>query len=78
MLDLNNDKDLKKLREAISSEEGQLIIDFIKHYFNELDFKIIDKTQPMDEIGHRFLVIYEIKEKLNSLLELFDKYTLNN
>jgi len=67
-IDTNDEEQLEKLNEAINSDEGQLILEYIKQELSELDYENIDDTLTNEQAGQEFKVIKKIKKFFNELL----------
>ena len=73
MIDLNNDKYRKKLRDAVASDQGQLIIEYLKNEMMQYDFEnIATENRENKEIGMDFKVYKNINTYFKSILSIFD------
>ena len=67
MIDLNDTDYLKKLRKSANSEDGQIVLEYLKYCFDKKEFTL-DKSKNYSEIGMDFAVCYNIKEELKKIL----------
>jgi hypothetical protein len=67
-IDSNDIEQLNKLQDAVNSDEGQLIINYIKQELAELDYTSINDDAPNEQVGQEFKVIKKIKEFFDELL----------
>ena len=74
MTDLNNHTYLKKLGDAANSEEGMLIIEFLKNEESKLKYEDIDLDLPPDQLAIEFKKMRAVKEFINTKLKIL----LNN
>lgn len=68
MIDLNDKVYLDKLKKAVSSNEGRIIIEYLKLKLGEVDYSLIKRDKPFEEIGRDFAVCYNIKEELGKMI----------
>lgn len=75
MIDLNSDEYLQKLSKAAASEQGQIIIEFLKYEAKEFDYDNFKKEDFKDfsTLGMEFLVKYEINQYFKTVLSRLDK-----
>lgn len=70
-VDINDEEYLKKLRKAVASEEGQIVIDFIKSKVDEIKYDNIQEDRPDNEVGQDFKVYKRINDFINGILGYF-------
>ena len=71
--DIYNDRVyLQKLKKAVASNDGKVIVDYIRFKLSEFDYKDIDATKTFNEIGQEFLAIKTAREKLEKILSFLD------
>jgi len=68
MIDINDDEQVANLKEAINSDEGQLIMEYFNQVLADQDFMEIDESAPNEIVGQEFKVMKKIKQFLNELL----------
>ncbi|MFH1052763.1 MAG: hypothetical protein V1779_17725 [bacterium] len=74
MIDINNPKYIADLRDAVASDQGQLIIEYLKNEQKQYDFEnIMVEKRNNEEIGMDFKSFLEINKYFKSILSFFDE-----
>ena len=76
--DLNNEKYLAKLRDAVASDEGQVIIEYLKLQAAKFDYEEIDVKQKNELVGEDFKVFHKVNQFINGILSVFDNLLKDN
>lgn len=72
IVDLNDQDYLNALKKAASSNDGQIVLEFIKWHYNKIDFNDLDATRANDIVGADFRVMKSVKEWLSDILKLLE------
>ena len=66
--DLNNEKYIKLVREAVQSEDGAIIVDYIEHVAKDISLDEIDIEASNTIVGEQYKVLKKTKELFKTLL----------
>ena len=70
MVDINNEEYLKKLHKAAASDDGQVIIEYLKHESEKFDYETLEATT-FENLGIAFEVCRSIKQYFKDVLSRF-------
>lgn len=73
MVDINDDKYLKSLKKAASSDDGKLIIDYLKSEMEAHNYENIKLDVGFSEIGMNYVVFRAINKYFKTVLSILDK-----
>lgn len=75
MIDLNNDQQIDKLRNAAISPNGKLILDFFRQQLEEVSFESIAVNQSDELVGQDFKKVEGIRRFIIHILNLLTPET---
>lgn len=71
-IDLNNQDEVEKLKNAANSRQGILIVEYLQDALSELDFEQINAEAADQQVGQDFKAIFRartfLKNKINFLI----------
>jgi len=70
MIDLNNEHQFDKLRNAAISTNGKLILDFFRQQLDEVSFENIAVNQSDEIVGQDFKKVEGIRRFINRVINL--------
>ena len=70
MIDLNNPDYLKKIGKAASSDDGKVIVEFLRNEYNKLRYEDIDIDLPPEQLALEFKKMREVKEFIDTRLKI--------
>jgi len=69
-MDINNEDNLEKLRNAAKSPNGKLLMDFLAQQLEALKFEDIDDKQSVEIVGQEFKTVLGIKKFISKFISL--------
>ena len=70
MIDINDTKQIEKLKRAAQNPSGQLIVSFLEQQLGELDFEKINDDKSDELAGQDFKVVLKTRKFIKNIISL--------
>lgn len=68
-MNINDQKQISKLKSLVNTSAGQLLIEYLKHRYDIIINEKIDKSQSVDKIAFDYLIRDEKADEIKSIIE---------